>query len=141
MESKIDFLSKTITPNCAGIIWLTQEEIDFTSPGVYEFNYLLNGLITKSISNNLRSGHLFMAENFGRTFFIGHNIVKESSELENVYQHLNVVKNLIPQDSTVLIFNPENKQTNKNQSLNKALAKKFENINFKYLNFETKVSQ
>lgn len=133
-DSSIAYLSSAVTPNCSGIIWLTKDELNFMTPGVYEFNYLLNGQVTKSISNKSQNGHLFMAQSFGRPFFVSHNLINSKNDFEKVYQHLNVASNILPDNTTVLIFN----QTDHN--IEKQLSNKYQQVNFKYLNLETKVS-
>jgi hypothetical protein len=134
VKSNIEFLSKMITPNCSGIIWLTDKELDFEMSGVYEFNYLLNGLLTKSIANEEETnekGHLFLAENFGRPFFISHNVISDKNDLANVQKHLEVASPLFSETAEVFVFNKSNKASNKN--IVKDLSKKFKNIQFENL--------
>lgn len=133
MQSKIEILSKTISPNCYGIIWLTSDSLKFSDPGVYEFNYLLNGLVTKNIRNNTKDGHLFMSESFGHPFFISHNVINESADIQKIHQHLNVASNLIGEGCTVLIYNQSGQHSEKKYDLEKSLAKKFQHVKFKNL--------
>jgi hypothetical protein len=45
MSLGIKHLSQNITPDTSGIIWLTDDPLDYKTPGVYEFNYLLDGML------------------------------------------------------------------------------------------------
>ena len=57
MSLGIKHLSQNITPDTSGIIWLTDDPLDYKTPGVYEFNYLLDGMLIKSITKNSNENH------------------------------------------------------------------------------------
>lgn len=141
VKFSIENLSQSIPPECAGIVWLTDKKLDFSMRGVYEFNYLLNGLLTKSIVNvdsHNQDGHLFIAKNFGKSFFISHNIIEKLSELDRIQKHLTVVKNSINEQKVVLIYIDSEKCDN--EQIKSSLSKLFKNINFDLLNL-TKIGE
>ena len=52
MNTAIEHLSKHISSETSGILWLTDTVLDYKTPGVYEFNYLLDGILLKRITQN-----------------------------------------------------------------------------------------
>lgn len=108
MNSSIENLSQSITPDCAGIIWLTDKNLNYSTNRVYEFNYLLDGLLTKSITSGQDHNdapNLFIAQNFGDSFFVGHSVIKSINDLSKIQKHLTVVNNMITEKKFVLIYN------------------------------------
>lgn len=128
MEST-ENISNFISPNCCGIIWLTQDKVDISHPSVYELNYLLDGLLIKTLSektNDNDTNHFFLSENFGRPFFIGH-VVDSSSAVKSINDHVSMIIPLVTEKSEIYILN----QTAKHQSLVKDLQKKYPQLTFK----------
>lgn len=133
MNSSIEHLSQAITPECAGIIWLTNKKLDYSMSGVYEFNYLLDGLLTKSIASSEQSPgpNLFIAQNFGNSFFLGHSIVTNLNELDVIKKHLTVVNSMIDENKTVLFYNDV--EAFSAEEIQSNLSKKFNHIRFSEL--------
>jgi hypothetical protein len=74
MSDLINNISPQISPESAGIIWVTDEKLSLSTPGLYEINYLFNGLIVKSIINRkdaaVAKDNYFISENFGNQLTI-----------------------------------------------------------------------
>ena len=135
MNLGIKHLSNNITPHTAGILWLTDEELNYKTPGVFEFNYLLNGILIKSLENQtqpLQKNHFFLGDNFGKPLFIGHAVIKTKDDIKNIYEHIKISKDFINEDSQVYIFNKS--QNTANLNVLKLLSEKYKNIMFENLN-------
>ena len=135
MYKAVTHLSHFITPQTCGIVWLTDESLDYESPGVYEFNYLLDGLLVKAIEENAERSepsNFFLGENFGSPFFIGHVVVGNKNDLDVVQSHFKLAESFIQDNSIIYIFNRSKNTANIN--VLKELSKKHKNIEFKNLN-------
>lgn len=138
MNLGIKHLSQSITPKTSGVLWLTDEELSFKTPGVYEFNYLLNGVIieslTKTKENSLpkQSQNFFLSDNFESKFFIGHLVIKEKKDTKKMFNLLKLATTLMSDESQVLIFNRSKNTANVN--ILKELSEKFPDIVFENLN-------
>lgn len=137
MNLGIKHLSQNITPNTSGILWLTDEDLDYKTPGVYEFNYLLDGILIKSISNKTdehkhRKSNFFLGENFGSPLFIGHVKFANKNDLELIYEHFKVAQSFLTENSTIYIYNRSKNTANVN--ILKELSKKLKQYNFENLN-------
>ncbi len=138
MSQGIEHLSKYITPQTSGIIWLTDNYLDFKSPGVYEFNYLLDGILIKSINYHKeqtqaqRKSHFFLGENFGTPLFIGHSVISKKDDIKQMYHHFDVAKPFINKDATIYIFNRS--QNTAKINILKELQTKYKNYTFENLN-------
>lgn len=135
MNLGIKHLSNNITPNTAGILWLTDDELNYKSPGVYEFNYLLNGILIKSLDNqtiNDQKNHFFLGNNFGKPLFLGHAVIKSKEDIKNIYEHIKISENFINENSQIYIFNKS--QNTANINVLKILSEKYKNIVFENLN-------
>lgn len=135
MNLGIKHLSQNITANTAGILWLTDEQLDFKTPGIYEFNYLLNGVLIKSIEKidlEKQSNNFFLGENFGNPLFVGHIVFKDKSDLNKLYDQLKISKDFIKEDSLIYIFNKSKNTANMN--ILKILNEKYKTIKFEILN-------
>lgn len=138
MNTGIEHLSQHITPNTSGIIWLTDESLDYKSPGVYEFNYLLDGMLIKSISQNSElkkeelKSNFFLGDNFGTPLFIGHTVVENKDDIKIMHNHFKVASSFIQKNTTIYIFNRSKNTANFNilkELTNKYKEYKFENLN------------
>lgn len=135
MKLGIKHLSNNITAETVGIIWLTDEELSYNSPGVYEFNYLLNGTLIKALEKldqSKQSVNYFLGENFGNPLFIGHAVIHNKDDIRNVYEHLKISTNFINENSQVYIYNRS--QNTANLNVLKLLCEKYPNIIFENLN-------
>lgn len=137
MKSNIEYLSRSITPTCSGIIWLTDEHLNQSISGLYEFNYLLDGLLTKSLLDQIereekQNNNFFFSSNFGKPFFIGHSVIKGSQDLKQIHENLKLALPLIPEDSEIFILNKSKNTANIN--IEKELTQKYKNIKFEHLN-------
>lgn len=135
MSLGIKHLSSSINDNTAGILWITDHQLDLSTPGVYEFNYLLNGVLIKSLNKiNLeeQNNNFFLGESFGHPLFIGHTVFKDKKDLDQIYSHLKISDNFINDDSLIYIFNKSKNTANLN--LLKVLSEKYKNIKFEILN-------
>lgn len=138
MSLGIKHLSQNITPETSGIIWLTDEDLNFQTPGVYEFNYLLDGMLIKSITKNSEekgnhsNSNFFLGENFGSPLFVGHLKVEQKTDIQTMYKQVDIASSLIQDGSTIYIFNRSKNTANIN--ILKELSKKYKNYNFENLN-------
>lgn len=135
MYKAITHLSHFITPETSGIVWLTDEALNYESPGVYEFNYLLDGLLVKAIEENAERNeqrNFFLGENFGAPFFIGHVVVKDKSDIDVIQNHFKLANSFIKENSIIYIFNRSKNTANIN--ILKVLSRQHKNIEFKNLN-------
>lgn len=141
MNLGIKHLSKNITPETVGIIWLTDESLNYQSPGIYEFNYLLDGIVFKSLDNKLEKikeennklkTNFFLGENFGTPLFIGHVVVEGKEDIKKMYDHIKISENFLKDDSKIYIYN-RSKNT-ANQNILKILSEKYNQIIFENLN-------
>ncbi len=138
MNLDIKHLSGHITPTTAGIIWLTDKQLNFQSPGIYEFNYLLNGILLKTISQQKEEHkkparfNFFLAENFGNPFFIGHIIVEDKDDLKKINKHFEAANSFLKEGATIYIYNKS--QNTANTNVLKELSKKYPQYEFENLN-------
>ncbi|MAX66855.1 MAG: hypothetical protein QF441_07030 [Bacteriovoracaceae bacterium] len=134
MDLGIKHLSNAITPQSSGILWLTDEKLTYKTLGVYEFNYLLDGILIKNIANttNDSKSNFFLGESFGNPFFIGHTIIQTKEDIANCFNHVEIAAKFIPSDSTIYIFNRAKNTAHTN--ILKELEKKFNVFQFKNLN-------
>ncbi len=135
MTLGIQDLSKYINPETAGIIWLTDESLSYKSLGVYEFNYLLDGIIMKTLSesNDHKSKiNFFLGKNFGSPLFIGHVVFQEKSDLKLIDSHLEMANTFLKDNDTIYIFNRSKNTANIN--IQKELNNKYKHYQFEILN-------
>lgn len=136
MSLGIEHLSESITPQTTGILWLTDTDLEINTPGVYEFNYLLNGILVKNLTEKMTKSHhgtsFYLGDNFGKPLFIGHVVISTKTDVEKMYTHLEVAKSLISDDSHVYIFNRSKNTANIN--ILKSLSEKFKDLEFRNLN-------
>lgn len=140
-KTVIDHLSHLVSPTTSGIIWLTDDNLSTTLPGVYELNYLMNGLLTKSIAVKEQkaesNSNFFLADNFGNPFFLGHTVVSSRDDLKNMHKHIELAKPLFNNNQNenqieVYIFNRSKNTANVN--ILKELSHKYREIKFENLN-------
>jgi len=145
MNTGIDHISHLIKSNTAGIIWLTDDFLGPQLVGMYELNYLLNALVTKSISVQLDShqskSNYFLGENFGNPFFVGHSVINSKDDLKNMYKHLELSLPLFQADTAneesqedIEIFIYNRSKNTANFNVLKELSKKYSTITFHNLN-------
>jgi len=135
MSLGIHHLSNNLKPDTTGIIWLTDEEINYNSHGAYEFNYLLDGMLIKSISDETKTkskSHFFLGENFGNPFFIGHVLFDNKDSINIIYDHFKAASSFINENDTIYIFNKSKNTANIN--ILKELSQKFKHLKFENLN-------
>ncbi|MBD65726.1 MAG: hypothetical protein CME62_11000 [Halobacteriovoraceae bacterium] len=136
MSLGIKHLSDRICSATTGIIWLTDEDIDFNSYGLIEFDYLLDGILMKSLQDQTyeksEKSNYFLGQNFGHPFFLGHVKVQDKKDLALIDNHLNISEHFIFDQSKVYIFN-QSKNT-ANQNILKILSEKFSKLRFENLN-------
>lgn len=135
MDKRIPDLSQYITPETAGIIWFTDGPLKYSTPGVYEFNYLLDGLLVKSMEENsekINSSNYFLGDSFGLPFFIGHCVIEKKSDFDLIHNHFKLSESFIKENSTVYIYNKS--QNTANINVLKELKSKYKMVEFKHLN-------
>lgn len=137
MNTDIEHLSHLVSPTTSGIIWLTDDELGPNLVGIYELNYLLNGLLTKTLSTKQEQGesksNFFLAENFGNPFFVGHSVIKNKDDFKIMQKHVELILPLFEgKKIEIFIFNRSKNTANVN--VLKELSHKFKEINFKNLN-------
>jgi hypothetical protein len=137
VNTDIEHLSHLVSPTTSGIIWLTDDELGPNLVGIYELNYLLNGLLTKTLStkqdSNFSKSNFFLAENFGNPFFVGHTVVKSKEDINIMYKHVELIRPLF-QNKEIEIFIFNRSKNTANVNVLKELSHKFKDIHFKNLN-------
>jgi hypothetical protein len=105
MLERIGSISTQIKPSTLGIIWSTPEDLTLQSQGLYEFNYLLDGIITKSlIELPSQATSFFLGKNFGKNFFILQNSKKNKIE-----QSFNLLDSMLSaNEGEVFVYPPDN---------------------------------
>ncbi len=150
LPSGIEHLSQLIDPETCGIIWLTDEPLDYETPGSYEVNYLLNGILTKSLADKETeeeteeetdkekdrkakeaTSNFFLGENFGRRFFVLHCVVKSKPSFKEVFKNLGIADPFIPEGGQVFVLNKSKNTAGLN--VLKELQNKRKEINFEHL--------
>lgn len=137
MKTGIEHLSHLVSPKTSGVIWLTDDYLGPSLIGLYELNYLLNGLLTKTLSSNVEEqvskSNFFLAENFGNPFFVGHSVITNKDDLKNMFKHIELSTPLFEQGNIEVFIYNRSKNT-ANYNVLKELSNKFKEINFKNLN-------
>lgn len=133
MSSEIKEISKVIGHNAAGIIWLTDDELKIDSKGVYEFNYLLDGLLIKYLKDidKSKKSNFFLGKSFGKPFFIGHTIIEKDQNINDMFTHLEIGKHHFGENPEIFILNKSQNTGHKN--VLKELKNKYPKIQFKHL--------
>lgn len=132
MSLGIKHLSKNITPDTCGIIWLSDEALNYQTQGFYEFNYLLNGILAKNLEQLSSDSSLFIGDSFGKPFFLGHCLILNKDNIKNIYKFFDVAKSALRENSKIFIFNRSKNTANVN--LLKELGKKYPKYLFENLN-------
>lgn len=137
LKTGIEHLSHLVSPKTSGIIWLTDDYLGPNLVGIYELNYLLDGLLTKTLSTKHEEepskSNFFLAENFGNPFFVGHSVVNNKDDLKNMFKHIELGKPLFPNKQIEVFIYNRSKNT-ANYNVLKELSNKFKDIYFKNLN-------
>jgi hypothetical protein len=136
MSNSIENLSRLITSDTSGVIWLTDTPLANDLDGVYEFNYLTNGLLTKSIQNQQSdkdSNNFFITENFGASFFLSHLLCGQSSDtkadFKEVYNQIEMAKPIFKDNGRIIyVYNKSSKIDG--IKLLKELSKRYSEIEF-----------
>ena len=134
---EIEHLSHLVSPKTSGIIWLTDNYLGPGLVGIYELNYLLDGLLTKTLSSKYEErkskSNFFLADNFGNPFFVGHSVIENKDDLNNMFKHIELIGPLFEKDAIEIFIYNRSKNT-ANYNVLKELSKKFKHISFKNLN-------
>lgn len=134
-DSGIEHLSQLINPNTSGVLWLTDELLSYDSPGAYEMNYLLNGILTKSLAKkeleDQHNNNFFLGDNFGKPFFVAHTVISEKKDFQRIFETLELAKPFIQDKAEIFILNRSKNTANLN--VLKELKAKYKNIDFKHL--------
>lgn len=137
MKTGIEHLSHLVSPKTSGIIWLTDDYLGPSLVGLYELNYLLDGLLTKTLSSDQEKSesksNFFLAENFGNPFFVGHSVINTKDDLKNMFKHIELGKPLF-EDKKIEVFIFNRSKNTANYNVLKELSNKFKEISFKNLN-------
>lgn len=133
MESNIKHLSQSICQETAGIIWLTDSFIDFQTPGVYQFNYLFDGMILKNLGNESKqsNSNFYLGENFGRTIFLGHSVIENKKDISLINDHLSMALSMVKESKKIFIYNKSKNTANIN--ILKDLSSKYTSYSFQNL--------
>ena len=139
MSLSIERLSKIITPDTSGIIWITDSPLTTQLNGVNEFNYLTNGLLVKSIQEQKesnRSNHFFITDSFGSPFFVSHlsknKDLKPKDLYQKVYNQVEIAKPILSKDDCIIYVYNKSTSTD-GLDLLKELSKRYNNIKFNEL--------
>jgi hypothetical protein len=74
-----------IGPDDLGIIWITSENYQDESNTLFELNYLMDGIISRSCNfNQTKKVNLYMGQQFGHPYFLSHIICKDLNDLNQM---------------------------------------------------------
>jgi hypothetical protein len=138
LKHSIEHLSKNLSADTFGIVWLTDSTLNYDTPGVYEFNYLLDGILLKRIAQNetlpveQRKSNFFLGQSFGKPIFISHVLVEHKNDLKLSFNHLDTALPLIEEGSKIQIFNRSKNTANLN--VLKEFTNKYKQLRFEILN-------
>ncbi|MDA8791885.1 hypothetical protein N9N67_01495 [Bacteriovoracaceae bacterium] len=95
-----------------GIVWITQEPINFSTPFLYEINYLLDNLFLKSLRDpdkaKKNKSNLLWAKCFGQDFFVSHLVQDPKNMLNSLNIHLNIAASRLANDEKIAyLIEPE----------------------------------
>jgi hypothetical protein len=133
MTDTIDRISQKVSFDTYGIIWLTDTPLELDTQGVYEVNYLFNGLLVQALENHSqkKKSNFFISQSFGHPFFLSH----ATSDIQNlnkvIVEHINLVSDSIKENSTVYFIDLT--QSNKSNDLIQNLSKKYPKLVFDHL--------
>ncbi len=111
-------LIKQVTPLTRGIIWLVQDEKNTLNPYYSELDYLLNGLLTATLSKGLDTpNRVMIGENFNRSLIVMIANQITSADFDN---YATLLKDLGPEDNILLIdeLNLGEKLSNMTKNIN-----------------------
>lgn len=130
MTNTLYSITPLVKPQTSGIIWMTKNVLTRETLGVYEINYLLNGLLIQSLESGLsqQDKNLYFSENFGNHFFIGHINASAGSTLESIYNFFDMVKDQLENHSEILFLCEE--QNKESVKIFETLEKKFHDYQF-----------
>ncbi len=138
MNLGIKHLSENIQASTAGVLWLTDDFLSLKSQGLYEFNYLLNGVLIENLNItseqkiSQKKQSFFLGTNFENPFFIGHVVIEEKEGIGAMHNHLLLAQTILKQNSEIFIFNRSKNTAGVN--LLKELTTKYPQIKFLNLN-------
>lgn len=137
MSNSIKHFSEYISPKTVGIIWLTDDKLNFKSPGVYEFNYLLDGMLVQAIDTQVKNSsfqksNFFLGENFGKPIFVGHIQFSQKEDMKALDSHFEMASSFLEANAEIFIFNRA--QNTANLNILKELSKKYKDYQFNNLN-------
>lgn len=132
----LELLSEQVSPQVAGIIWLTDELLDYEIPGFYEVNYLLDGILLQTLrqspEEDRNAQNLFIGKSFGHPFFVFHSVVDDANSFKRIVKEFNVTAPLLKEHKRVYILN-RSKNT-ANIHVLKDFAKSYSTLEFEHLN-------
>jgi hypothetical protein len=133
-SSSIEKLSRLISSETSGIIWLTDEALNNDLDGIYEFNYLTNGLLTKSIQNHQDKKDIynfFITKNFDSPFFLSHisSAPDQKHNLRKICNQLEVAKPIIKESGCIVYVYNKSAKTDGIKLL-KELSKRYTELKF-----------
>lgn len=131
----IEEFSQRINTDTVGILWLTDATLAYDSPGAYEINYLLDGVLTQSLAAQTpgeeaaeSSSNFFLGKSFGMPFFVGHVVFKSKKDLDKILKALETAKPFIQENKQVYLLN--NSEAASSQSILKDIQKKYSDVSF-----------
>lgn len=108
-----------VTPLTKGIIWITSGEITTQNKFYKEIDYLLNGLLTATLTSTPSTAHVLLSENFGNSFYVLAGNIDEKS-LKN---YVELVKPQLSAENQVLLIDENDSFKN----LKKAIPAEIQN--------------
>ncbi|MCB9059902.1 MAG: hypothetical protein H6622_00080 [Halobacteriovoraceae bacterium] len=107
----IDLL-KVIGPEAIGLIWITQDYLINVPEGLLQIDYLLDGQLIDYLNNKDKVNrdykkNLFIGEQFGNPFFLGHVREENNSVASDVFEILDVTKSFHLKDKIIFTYGLE----------------------------------
>jgi SRSO17 transposase len=109
-----------VTPLTKGIIWLTGGNISPHKNFYKEIDYLLNGLLTATLTSQPDLSHVLLAENFGQSFYV---FAGSNAKAKDVDNFLELIKSQLEAENNVLLID----ENDSFKELKKSIPIEFQN--------------
>lgn len=106
LPNEDSIIFKMTDENCRGIIWLHEGPFQKSSPLFEQLNYLSNGLIFKSMSNQSIS-NLFHSQNFGKSFYIFSCDMSAPDLKKRIDNFVKIIKDFDTESHNLFFLEPE----------------------------------
>lgn len=111
-------LIKEVTPLTRALIWLMPADISPTHPRYKEIDYLVDGLLTATLTHSSQNSHLLMGKSFGRDFYV--YCVSENSP-KMMESYVAMMERELSGEDRILVVNDRTEGSELERSIPKSL--------------------